>query len=229
MPGHMQHLLSNQRQLAYNNSVDSLNIFSPTAISYAIGVARLFANFFSRYGCKTINCGCDEWFHYSTGYSDLYNAGYYQYADFINRLTLEVSKYRMMPMIWNDAVCLYDNEFPFINREAVVCYWGGVYSNARGTVAKMANVGYELINSSEDIYWVANGSQVTESAIRQFNIHKFRGNQNYTPIPKGAAFCVWIGTRENPSLDDDGDGITTSILPLITAFGETITPQFNVQ
>lgn len=224
LPGHFRPFLVHQPQFRYNNDPDSLDINNPYAWEYGLSVAELYIKWFATRGIKYWNFGADEFGDINSGYYNLYTSGNYKYADFINELAYIVTTYRMIPMSWNDPICVNNDSTPFINRNIPVFYWKYYTHWASATVIE--NDGHKMINSSRSIYWVANGQQVTETQMRQFNIHSFEG-QSTISNPVGACFCIWIGTRESPALDDDGAAITQAILPLIAAFGETIASQVN--
>ena len=225
MPGHFRPFLNYQPQFRYGADVESVDINNAQARDYAYKCAELYLKWFAEHGCKYWFFGADEFGDITAGYYNLRNAGNYNYALFINQIAYIAAKYRMIPLAWNDAYCIDGNLYPFINRKVPVLYWNKATTHWATTAQISAN-GNDLINSSKSIYWVANGTQVTEQTMRAFNVHTFEDGTTVAD-PLGACFCIWIGNRENPSLDDDGDAITTAVLPLIRAFGETITPQFT--
>lgn len=224
MPGHFRPFLKYQPQFRYNNDIDSLDIDNPKAVNYAIAVAELYMKWFSAHGIKWWNLGADEFADISNGYYTLFSNGNYNYANFINRVAYMAAKYRMIPMTWNDPICVSNSHYPFIVRNAPTLYWHK--GTNWGTTNAIKADGHKLINSSEDIYWVANGPQVTETQMRNFNIKRFDDGSTIND-PAGACFCIWIGTRESPALNDDGTAITQAVLPIIAAFGETIASQIN--
>ena len=172
-----------------------------------------------------MNIGGDDWGDILNGYSSLYNKHRFEYASFINELAATVAKYHMVVHCFNDALYLYDANAPLFNRAMVVHYWSKGAA-AWGSVEKFKTMGHDIINTSQAIYWVAgNGPKVTEAGMRAFDVKKFYGNDIVSWTPQGACFCIWIGTRESPALDDDGAAITTAVLPLIQVFGETIINQ----
>ena len=83
-----------------------------------------------------------------------------------------------------------------------------------------------LTDSSGEIYWVSiQDWKVTESTMRNFNIRKFHGGQMLSRNPEGAKFCVWLGKDDR--YHDSGTEIVDRILPLVTAFGETVNAQIS--
>lgn len=225
MPGHFNAFLRKYPQFGYNNSTNSVDIDNPQAVSFAVEVAKLYMAFFAKYNIRYWNIGADEF--NNSGYYDLYLAKNYNYAKFLNKVAYWATFYRMIPIFYNDAM-LFDNDvIPYIIRNAPVAYWAKRASNW-GTPKQIEAIGHKMINSSQGIYWVANGSQVSEENIRNFNIRSFfSGDGRTIQNPLGACFCIWIGERESPALDDDGNAITESVLPLIAAFGETIAAQIG--
>lgn len=224
MPGHFRPFLTHHPEFRYNNDADSLDINNSVAVEYAVEIAKMFMRYFASQNVQYWMVGADEFAHIVTGYYDLYSSGNYRYADFLNRVAYEAAKLRMIPMFYNDPICIDGDRQPYINRKSPVLYWGKEGTHW-ATASTIADDGHKIINSSRNIYWVANGPQVTESNIRNFNIKKLADGSTMQTNPAGACFCIWIGTRENPALDDDGDAITESVLPLITAFGETVSSQ----
>lgn len=225
VPGHFRPFLANQPQFRYGTDIDSLDINNPAACEYALAVCELYIKWFANRNVKFWNFGADEFGDITAGYTNLHDAGNYSYADFLNRLAYIVASYRMVPMAWNDPYLIRGDIEPLMNRRTVINYWNKAASSWASASVIQAD-GHNLINSSMDIYWVANGQQVTEAQMQNFNIHSFRGGSTISN-PIGACFCIWIGTRESPALNDDGSGITTAVLPLIAAFGETIASQIN--
>lgn len=224
-PGHMNAALTPYPEYRWDDDgVGALDIFNPSACDYAIGFVEMYAKWFAARGVKHFNIGCDEWADVTTGYYSLFAKHRYAYADFINRLAHAVAKYRFVIHCWNDPLYLTGGNFPIFNRGMMVHYWSK-QTNNWATAQKIKAMGHELINASQSIYWVANGPQVSEAGMRNFNVENYY-NSGSVASPSGAAFCIWIGKRENPAPDDDGEGITTTVLPLIQAFGETIANQF---
>ena len=213
---------------SYEDRRASANINDPEAREFAYKCAELYMAWFAQHGCKYWHMGGDEFSTSYFEYSNLFLSGNYNYALFINQMAFIAAKYRMIPMSWNDPYCIDRSIYPYINRKVLVCYWAkGTAAHNRGYAADIRKNGNPLINASEDIYYVVNATpekKVTVERIRQFDVKRFKGSTN-TPLPDplGACFCAWIGNAE--SLDDDGAAITTELLPLIAAFGETIAPQ----
>ena len=225
MPGHFAPFLVHQPQFRYQGDSASINIDDRQACDYAYKIAELYIKWFARHDIKYWVFGADEFGDIVNGYYNLHSSGNYNYAKFINEISYIVAKYRMIPMAWNDGFCIDGDIIPMLNRKVPVLYWerGNEHWASAEDVQKNGN---ELINSSYGIYYVVNGSQVTEEQMRAFNVHNF-ADGTVVANPKGACFCIWIGKLESPALDDDGNAITTAVLPLITAFGETIASQFN--
>lgn len=222
---HATAILTGRSQFWYQSSGSTLDINNPTACDFAIGIAELYGKWFADHGCHFWNLCADEFYNDTYGYVYLQSQGDYEYAEMINRIAYVLSKYRYTILCWNDPICCNESSVPFINRRMIVNYW--TKKTGYSSLAKIVADGYNVINSSDGIYWICNSSaSVTEATMRQFNITHFSGGYTYAN-PFGAKFCIWIGTRENPSLDDGGTNITDTVLPLIQAFGETINPQIQ--
>lgn len=233
MPGHFGPFLVQQKQFRHATDENSVNIDDPQARDYAYKVAEMYMKFFSKNGCKYWMHGSDEFGAVpSTGYHYLHEAGNFNYALFINQIAYIASSYRMIPMAWNDAFCVDGDVYPYLNRAMPILYWTNSTHRPPANVIKQKN-GNPLINSSDAIYWSVEGSyNVTVAQMQAFDVTKFSGGKNKPSSatisdPLGACFCIWIGRAEDPSLDDDGANITTQMLPLIEAFGDSVTPQFT--
>lgn len=226
MPGHFTPFLAHQPQFRYQADATSINIDDRQACDYAYKIAELYMKWFARHGSKYWVFGADEFGDVHNGYYYLHSAGNYNYAKFINEIAYIAAKYRMIPFAWNDGYCIDGDIIPMLNREVPIMYWTKDNEHWATTAEIQNNGNSALINSSVSIYYVVNGSQVTEEQMRAFNVHNF-ADETVVANPKGACFCIWIGNLERPALDDDGNAITTAVLPLITAFGETIASQFN--
>lgn len=229
MPGHFTVFLNKYPQFGYRNKSSdawkSLNVDDPMARDFAYQVAEMYLKWFARHGCKYWVTGTDEFDYPRSGYSNLQTAGNYNYALFINELLLRIAKYRIIPLAWNDPFCINRSFYPFMNRTVPILYWSNV-TNGRAPATMISSNGNPLINSSEDIYYVENKTVPTQSTFNAFNVHNFAdGSTIQNPI--GACFCAWIGTRENPPLDDDGAAITDKLLPCIGYFGDSIASQLN--
>lgn len=223
MPGHMTALLKDRQQFWYKNSQSALNIDDEKAINFALAIANKFAKWFAENGSHFYNICADEFYNVESGYVDLHDNNNYAYADFINKLAFIVAKNRLVPLVWNDAICIRDTSVPFINRRLLVNFW--LKRNTWDSPAKMQAEGYKMINSSSAIYWTANDdTSVTVDRMRAFDYKRYQ-NGDIIEDTIGAKFCVWIGTRETPSLNDDGNNITNTILPLVQAFGERLSEQ----
>lgn len=205
---------------AYNYSLD---IDSRDACDYAVGLLEMYADWFAKHGCHHWNMCADE---FSVELSTLQAAGDYHYADIINRVAYVLAKYRFVVHCWNDPICANESVVPHINRRLIVNYWAKKNAGY-GSLTKIIADGHPVINANQSIYWVANSEwQVTEEQMRAFDITVFDGGYTYAN-PVGACFCIWIGNLEDPVVDDDGAAITTAVLPLIKAFGETIASQHS--
>lgn len=226
MPGHFAPFLVKNVQFRYRGDADSININDPKARDYAYKISEMYIKWFSERGIVRWHFGADE-FNYESGanpYYNLYRAGNFNYALFINEIAYIVSKYRMIPYAWNDAYGIGGTVNPMLNRNVPVLYWKK-QSVAGVTASAISALGNPMINSSVNIYWVANGQKVTEQQMRAFNVKNYPDGSVINDTV-GACFCIWIGKRESPALNDGGDAITSQVLPLIRAFGETVTPQF---
>ena len=225
VPGHFAPFLVHQPQFKYNNDDASLNIDSEEARNYGYAVCELFMKWFSAHGVKYWHFGADEFGDVINGYYGLHSAGNYNYATFINRIAFMATQYRMIPMSWNDPYCIDGDSVPFMNRRTAVFDWDKA-STHWATATRLSEEGFELVNANKTIYWVANGTQVTQAQMRNFNIHNFYDG-SVISNPVGSCFCIWIGNRENPALDDDGDAITQAVIPLIATYGTTIASQIS--
>lgn len=222
MPGHFRELLNPNPQFRYNGNDNSLDINNPEARDYAYKIAEMYITWFGNHGIKRWLFGADEFAGLNRGYYDMYAAGNYNYALFLNQIAYVVAQHRMIPLAWNDAFGIGDTLYPLINRKIKVLYWNKQQING-GTASKLNTIGYDLINANYRYYYNASGSAPSISTIRNFNVRSFSDGSSVDPV--GACFCAWC-TNENPSLDDGGNSITSDLLPLIVAFGETISTQF---
>lgn len=226
MPGHFTPFLVDQSQFRYQNDPASLDVDNEQAVNYGLAIAEMYMKWFAGHGVKYWHYGADEFgSDINNGYYAMYSNGNFNYAKFINNVAYLASSYRMIPMSWNDPYCLDGDSIPLMNRAVKMCYWAK-HTTHWASSARLETEGYELLNSSESIYWVANGTQVTQAQMQNFNIHAFRDGTTIAE-PVGSCFCIWIGNRESPSLDDDGSAITQAVLPLIATYGTTIASQIN--
>lgn len=218
-PGHMFSLLKSFPQYKYKDSDNALDLDSEEACEWALALMEKYVSWFAAEGCKYINMGCDEFYNIENGYVNLFSNKQFRYAQYINDLVNMAARYRFVVLSWNDALCVKDSAYPFINRGIVVSYWKKRDNWASPSF--LSAQGYKLINSSEDLYWVANGYQAADSMFENFQPTEFNGG-DIVAEPIGAKFCVWIGRREEPALNDEGAAITNAILPKIALFGQRL-------
>ena len=161
---HMTALLTGRQEFWYNGSASTLDINNEEACDYAIGIAELYAKWFSERGVRFWNICVDEFYNYEYGYPYLQENGLYKYADFINRTAFALAKYRLSLLCWNDPICVNDSKVPYINRRLIVNYWA--HKTGYGTLDKIVADGYSVVNSSDGIYWICNSSfSVTEAIL----------------------------------------------------------------
>lgn len=227
MPGHFAPFLVYHPEFRYNGDANSVDINNDAACNYAFAIEEMYVKWFAANGARYWHMGADEFGDIVNGYYNLYASGNYRYAEFINHAAYIAAKYRMIPTMWNDPICIENDPIPHINRNVPVFFWT-LRPQHGSTPVTIKSEGHKLVNSSASIYWVAGpGQKVTEQQMRSFRIDTFDDGSVVTDGVIGACFCVWIGLLESPALDDDGDAITNAILPLIAAFGETIAAQIN--
>lgn len=222
MPGHMGRILQTFTQFKLNNS-NTLNIKSEAAVNFAKSLVNAYAEYFAERGCKYYNIGYDEIIGWAQGFHQFYNNGEFQYVvDFANELADILKSKGMTPRLFNEPPH-YNNDFSFfVNRDFEVLYWAFTIPNETvATAETLMNLGYTVINSSAEYYWVLGGRQVTAEMFEQTDLLTYFRSGTTSKDGQGAQFCIWCDSTSTQA-GDNGDGVVASVTPLIAAFGDAI-------
>lgn len=126
----------------------------------------------------------------------------------------------MTPMAFNDGIYFNNNTSSgTFDTDILICYWSNGWSSYTPMpAANLAAMGFKLINTHGDYYWVLGKSdwQCSPEKAKGFNYKTFQGGTINDPA--GSMFCIWC--------DYPGAGTDTSVVnntaATIAAFGAAL-------
>lgn len=235
-PGHMDAILSAANSLtgttcSYNGSKRTIDVTNTTAVAFTQALIQKYVNYFENKGCKYFNMGADEYANDvytggSMGFGNLQAAGKYSsFVDYVNQMAAMIKKAHMTPMAFNDGIYFNNNTSSgTFDTGIVISYWSsGWGSYTPASASSLAGMGFKLINTHGDYYWVLGESNAQCSAEKAsgFNYKAFQGGTIDNPV--GAMFCIWC---DYPGADTEAN-VVSQTADTMAAFAETLPSTSN--
>ena len=230
-PGHMDAILSAATDLtgqncSYSGSARTIDVTNDTAVAFTQALLKKYVSYFAGKGCKLFNMGADEYANDkftggSMGFGNLQSTGKYSYyVTYVNAVAKMVKDAKMTPMAFNDGIYFNSNTSSgTFDTDILICYWSNGWSSYTPMpAANLAAMGFKLINTHGDYYWVLGKSdwQCSPEKAKGFNYKTFQGGTINDPA--GSMFCIWC--------DYPGAGTDTSVVnktaDTIAAFGKVL-------
>lgn len=230
-PGHMDAILSAAKALtgqncSYNGSARTIDVTNATAVAFTQALLQKYISYFAGKGCEYFNMGADEYANDiftsgSMGFGNLQSTGKYSYyVTYVNAVAKMVKDAKMTPMAFNDGIYFNSNTSSgTFDTDILICYWSNGWSSYTPMpAANLAAMGFKLINTHGDYYWVLGKSdwQCSPEKAKGFNYKTFQGGT--IDNPAGSMFCIWC--------DYPGAGTDTSVVnntaATIAAFGAVL-------
>lgn len=238
-PGHMDAILSAATALtgkdcAYKGSARTIDVINATAVAFTEALVKKYITYFAGKGCTTFNMGADEYandkFEYEEGmgFGNLQREGKYSYyVNYVNKMADMIKGAGMWPMAFNDGIYFNNNtNSGTFNTDIVVCYWSngwGSYSPMPAT--DLHKMGFKLINTNGDYYWVLGKTDAQCSAKKAAGFEKTAFPGSTINDPRGAMFCIW---SDYPGAETETDVISKTAAT-ITAFGSKLPDSCKIE
>lgn len=236
-PGHMDAILDAAEALtgktcSYNGSARTIDVTNTTAVAFTQAFVQKYVDYFAGKGCKYFNMGADEYANDvftsgSMGFGNLQSAGKYSYyVTYVNDVAAMIKNAGMTPMAFNDGIYFNNNTSSgTFDTDIVICYWSNGWSSYTPMPAEtLARMGFKMVNTHGDYYWVLGKSnwQCNATKASGFNYKTFQGGT--IDNPSGAMFCIWC---DYPGADSESN-VISSTAATIAAFGKTL-PEVKTQ
>ena len=240
-PGHMDAILSaatelTEKDCAYKGSARTIDVTNATAVAFTEALVQKYITYFAGKGCTTFNMGADEYANDkfdsgSMGFGKLQGEGKYSYyVNYVNKMADMIKGAGMWPMAFNDGIYFNNNtKSGTFDNDIVVCYWSSGWSGyspmSATNLRNMENMGFELINTNGDYYWVLGKTDAQCSAEKAagFETTAFPGST--INDPRGAMFCIW---SDYPGAETETDVISKTAAT-ITAFGSKLPDSCKIE
>ena len=238
-PGHMDAILSAASTLtgkdcAYKGSVRTIDVTNATAVAFTEALVQKYITYFAGKGCTTFNMGADEYandkFEHEEGmgFGNLQREGKYScYVKYVNKMADMIKGAGMWPMAFNDGIYFNNNtDSGTFNTDIVVCYWSngwGSYSPMPAT--DLHKMGFKLINTNGDYYWVLGKTDAQCSAKKAAGFEKTAFPGSTINDPRGAMFCIW---SDYPGAETEAEVISKTAAT-ITAFGSKLPDSCKIE
>ena len=236
-PGHMDAILAAATSLtgtncAYSVSARTIDVTNSTAVAFTQALLQKYVDYFAGKGCKYFNMGADEYANDvftsgSMGFGNLQSAGKYSYyVTYVNDVAAMIKNAGMTPMAFNDGIYFNNNTSSgTFDTDIVICYWSNGWSSYTPMPAEtLARMGFKMVNTHGDYYWVLGKSnwQCNATKASGFNYKTFQGGT--IDNPSGAMFCIWC---DYPGAGSEST-VISSTAATIAAFGATL-PKVKTQ
>ena len=230
-PGHMDAILDAAEALtgktcSYNGSARTIDVTNSTAVAFTQAFVQKYVDYFAGKGCKYFNMGADEYANDmftsgSMGFGNLQNTGKYSYyVEYVNAVAALIKNAGMTPMAFNDGIYFANNTSSgTFDTDIVICYWSNGWSSYTPMPAEtLASMGFKMVNTHGDYYWVLGKSnwQCNAKKASGFNYKTFQGGT--IDNPSGAMFCIWA---DYPGAETEASVISKTA-DTIAAFGATL-------
>lgn len=236
-PGHMDAILAAATSLtgvtcSYSGSARTIDVTNSTAVAFTQAFVQKYVDYFAGKGCKYFNMGADEYANDmftsgSMGFGNLQNTGKYSYyVEYVNAVAALIKNAGMTPMAFNDGIYFNNNTSSgTFDTDIVICYWSNGWSSYTPMSAEtLASMGFKMVNTHGDYYWVLGKSdwQCDATKASGFNYKTFQGGT--IDNPSGAMFCIWC---DYPGAGTEAK-VISSTAATIAAFGKTL-PEVKTQ
>ena len=230
-PGHMDAILDAAEALtketcSYNGSTRTIDVTNSTAVSFTKAFLQKYINYFASKGCTLFNMGADEYANDiytsgSMGFGQLQSTGEYSYyVTYVNEVARMIKTAGMKPMAFNDGIYFNSKtSYGTFDTDILICYWSCGWNGYNPMPATtLASMGYKLINTHGDYYWVLgkSDSQCDANKAAGFGYQTFQGST--VEKPAGSMFCIWC---DYPVAGTEAS-VISSTSETITAFGGTL-------
>ena len=230
-PGHMDAILDAAEALtgktcSYNGSGRTIDVTKSTAVAFTQALLQKYVDYFAGKGCKYFNMGADEYANDmftggSMGFGNLQSEGKYSYyVTYVNDVAAMIKNAGMTPMAFNDGIYFANNTSSgTFDTDIVICYWSNGWSSYTPMPAEtLASMGFKMVNTHGDYYWVLGKSdwQCNATKASGFNYKTFQGGT--IDNPSGAMFCIWC---DYPGAETEASVISKTA-DTIAAFGATL-------
>lgn len=230
-PGHMDAILDAAEALtgktcSYNGSARTIDVTNDTAVAFTQAFVQKYVDYFASKGCKYFNMGADEYANDmftggSMGFGNLQSEGKYSYyVTYVNDVAAMIKNAGMLPMAFNDGIYFANNTSSgTFDTDIVICYWSNGWSSYTPMPAEtLASMGFKMVNTHGDYYWVLGKSdwQCDAKKASGFNYKTFQGGT--IDNPSGAMFCIWC---DYPGAETEASVISKTA-DTIAAFGATL-------
>lgn len=166
-PGHMDAILSAANSLtgtncSYSDSARTIDVTNDTAVAFTQALIQKYVNYFAGKGCKYFNMGADEYANDvytsgSMGFGNLQDTRKYSsFVDYVNQMAAMIKNAGMTPMAFNDGIYFNNNTSSgTFDTDIVISYWSCGWSGYTPmSASKLTDMGFKLINTHGDYYWV---------------------------------------------------------------------------
>ena len=244
-PGHMDAILDAASSLtgkncSYNGSARTIDVTNDTAVAFTQALLQKYITYFAGKGCQLFNMGADEYANDiytggSMGFGNLQSTGKYShYVTYVNQVAGMIKNAGMTPMAFNDGIYFNNNTSSgTFDTDIIICYWSnGWDSYSPMPAATLAGMGFKMVNTHGDYYWVLgkNDWQCSPTKAAGFDYTAFQGGKISNPA--GAMFCIW---GDYPGAETEASVISKTAAT-IKAFGGTLpetkpgstTPKFEI-
>lgn len=235
-PGHMDAILSAANSLtgttcSYNSSARTIDVTNSTAVAFTQALIQKYVTYFADKGCKYFNMGADEYANDiytsgSMGFGNLQtNKKYSYFVTYVNQMAAMITNAGMTPMAFNDGIYFNnDTSSGEFDTDIVISYWSkGWDGYTPMSASKLASMGFKLINTHGDYYWVLGKSdwQCSAEKASGFNYKEFQGGTIENPA--GAMFCIWC---DYPGADTEAN-VVSNTADTMAAFAKTLPSASN--
>ena len=240
-PGHMDAILSAANSLtgtncSYSGSARTIDVTNDTAVAFTQALIQKYVDYFAGKGCTYFNMGADEYANDkftsgSMGFGNLQNTGKYSsFVKYVNQMAAMIKKANMTPMAFNDGIYFNNNTSSgTFDTDIVISYWSCGWSGyTLMSASKLTDMGFKLINTHGDYYWVLGKSdwQCSAEKASGFNYKEFQHTQLESGTidnPVGAMFCIWC---DYPGADTEAN-VVSKTADTMAAFAKTLPSTSN--
>ena len=240
-PGHMDAILSAANSLtdtncSYNGSKRTIDVTNGTAVAFTQALIQKYVNYFADKGCKYFNMGADEYANDvytggSMGFGQLQTKKQYgKFVTYVNQMAAMIKHAGMTPMAFNDGIYFNNNTSSgTFDTDIVISYWSCGWSGYTPmSASKLTDMGFKLINTHGDYYWVLGKSdwQCSAEKASRFNYKEFQHTELESGTidnPVGAMFCIWC---DYPGADTEAN-VVSKTADTMAAFAKTLPSASN--
>lgn len=240
-PGHMDAILSAANSLtgttcSYNGSKRTIDVTNDTAVAFTQALIQKYVKYFAGKDCKYFNMGADEYANDvytggSMGFGNLQDTGKYSYfVKYVNQTATMIENAGMTPMAFNDGIYFNNNTSSgTFDTDIVISYWSCGWSGYTPmSASKLTDMGFKLINTHGDYYWVLGKSdwQCSAEKASRFNYKEFQHTELESGTidnPVGAMFCIWC---DYPGADTEAN-VVSKTADTMAAFAKTLPSASN--